>query len=184
MRRRRLSHAIALAGALAGALAAILLPAAAGAAAPSDLEPERVRAALIDRVARFVEWPGTPSSQFVLCVADEHPQLAYLRSYYDSATIAALPVQVRPLRKNETLAGCHAAILVPGETADINRMRSQADQAHVLLFGEGTGMARHGVHIGFYPGAKHMVLEVNRKSLEASGLKASFRLLEVAKIVE
>ena len=38
--------------------------------------------------------------------------------------------------------------------------------------------------LSFFSDMNRLRLEVNRKALEASGLKASFRLLEVAKIVE
>jgi hypothetical protein len=168
----------------------LLLTALAGpavAAAPPPVVPskaDQARALMIGAVARFVEWPGAPGSQFTLCVADEHPQLAALHMFYDSATIGELPVQIRLFHKNETLAGCQAAFLLPGESADIAKLQSQAIAGHILLVGEGSGMAKQGVHIGFYPDMNHLKLEVNRKSLEASGLKASYRLLEKAKIVE
>ncbi|PWF48644.1 YfiR family protein [Massilia glaciei] len=91
---------------------------------------------------------------------------------------------VRALRNGEPLAGCRAALVLPGAPEELAALRAGAGREHVLLFGEGGQMAAQGVHIGFFPDQGRLRVEVNRKALEASGLKASFRLLEVAKIVE
>lgn len=161
-----------------------LAPPGAAVAAPEPGKADLVRAAIVEKVARFIDWPAAPAvPQFTLCVPGEHPQLAALRAYYERVSIDRLPVQIRPLRKGEALAGCQAAFLLPDAAPD-GQLRAQADKEHVLLIGEGADMARQGVHIGFFSDMNRLRLEVNRKALEASGLKASFRLLEVAKIVE
>lgn len=166
------------------AAALLALPPGPAAGPPEPGKADLVKAAMIEKVARFVDWPAAPAQQFTLCARAEHPQLAALRAYYEHATIAQLPVLVRPLRKGEPLAGCHAAFLLPGPNPELAALRAQADKEHVLLIGEGPEMAGLGVHIGFFSDMNRLRLEVNRKSLEASGLKVSFRLLEVAKIVE
>jgi hypothetical protein len=145
---------------------------------------ELLKVVIIEKVARFIDWPGMRPAQFVLCVAHDHPQLAILQSYYDSNPILDMPVQVRPLRRGDNLSQCRAALLAPGEPSDSLRLQSMSGREHVLLLAEGAEMARAGVHIGFYFDMNKMRLEVNRKTLEASGLKASYKLLEVAKVVE
>ncbi|MES3024687.1 MAG: YfiR family protein, partial [Pseudomonadota bacterium] len=154
--------------------------------APAPGRTELLRAAMIAKVARFVDWPAAPVPPvaFTLCVPLEHPLLAALRAYYRRASIGQLPVLVRALRKGEPLAGCRAAIVLPGAPEELAMLRAEAGREHVLLIGEGDEAAALGVHIGFFPDLGRMRVEVNRKALEASGLKASFRLLEVAKIVE
>jgi hypothetical protein len=160
-----------------------LAPPGAAMAAPEPGKADLIKAAIVEKVARFIDWPVAPALQFTLCAPGEHPQLAALRAYYERASIARLPVQIRPLRKGEALAGCQAAFLLPGAAPD-GALRAQADKEHVLLIGEGADMASQGAHIGFFSDMNRLRLEVNRKALEASGLKASFHLLEVAKIVE
>ena len=153
-------------------------------AAPPE-KVDLIKVAMIEKVARFIDWPAAPANgQFMLCAAAEHPQLAALRAYYDNAKIAKLPVGVRLLKKDDNLAGCQVAFLIPGAQADLVHLRAMADKEHVLLVGEGEQMARQGVHVGFFADMNKLSVEVNRKSLEAAGLKASFRLLEVVKIVE
>jgi len=157
---------------------------AGSAAANSFDKSELVKAAVIEKISRFIEWPQTPGSQFVLCVAAEHPQLPVLRAYYESTAIAELPVVVRVLRPQDSLAGCKVVFLGPKDVPDLGRYRAPAEKDHVLIVAEGADVARGGAHVAFYSDMNRLRLEVNRKALEACGLKASFRLLEVAKVVE
>jgi hypothetical protein len=145
---------------------------------------ELVKAAMVEKISRFIEWPRAPAGKFLLCVAPDHPQLEAVRAYYESAVIADRPVEVLLLKRSEALAGCQVAFLAPRDLGDMARVRANADRDHVLLVAEGADAARSGAHVAFYSDMNRLRLEVNRKALEASGLKASFRLLEVAKVVE
>lgn len=156
----------------------------AGASAALPFEKsELVKAAVIEKIARFINWPGPPGASFRLCVAADHPQLPVLTAYYENATIAERPVVLQILRKQDALAGCQVIFLAPNDMSELARYRAAAEKEQSLLIAEGAGVARDGVHIAFYFDMNRLRLEVNRKTLEASGLKASFRLLEAAKIV-
>lgn len=166
-------------------LSLLLVIALAGKAmAAPPAKADLVKVSIIEKIARFIDWPSPPAGQFTLCVAADHPQLAAVRTYYENTSILGLPVTLRLFRKGEAPSGCQAAFLMPGETPDMAKLRAIVDKEHVLLIGEGVDMAKWGVHIGFFPDMNKLRLEVNRKSLEASGLKASYKLLEVAKVVE
>lgn len=143
-----------------------------------------VKAAIIEKVARFIEWPGQAGSPaaFQICTAADHPLLPAIRVYYENIVLAERPVVIQVLRKGDPLNGCR--IFYAKDTADLARLRASAEAGHVLLIAEGSDMAKAGMHVGFYTDMNRLRIEVNRKSLEAAGLKASFRLLEVAKVVE
>lgn len=145
-----------------------------------------VKAAIIEKVARFIEWPGQAGSPvpaaFQICTAGDHPLLPAIRVYYENIVLAERPVVIQVLRKGDALNGCR--IFYAKDTADLPRLRASAEAGHVLLIAEGSDMAKAGMHVGFYTDMNRLRIEVNRKSLEAAGLKASFRLLEVAKVVE
>lgn len=170
---RRLPHLVLLVG--------LLLPGVSSAV--SFDKAELLKAAVIEKISRFIDWPRPPGNQFVLCVAPEHPQLPVLQAYYDNATIAERSVVVQVLRRPDALNGCQVLFLAQKDISELARFRAMAEKEQVLLIAEGADVARNGVHVAFYFDMNRLRLEVNRKALEASGLKASFRLLEVAKIV-
>ena len=170
--------------AAAGALALVAAGICFASAAASFDKSELVKAAVIEKIARFITWPALADGPFQLCAAEEHPQLAALRAYYEGAQIGERPVSVRPIRRGDAYAGCNLIVLSPKEIGDLARFRALASKEHALLVAEGSDLAREGVHVAFYSDMNKLRLEVNRRALEASGLKASFRLLEVAKLVE
>ena len=138
---------------------------------------------MIEKISRFIEWPGPARARFQICISAEHPLLLLVKDFYEGARIDDRPVDVQ-VRRPDALAGCSVAFLAAREMADIGKVRSTADKDKVLLVAEGTTVARGGVHVGFYSDMNRYRLEVNRKALEASGLKANYQLLEMAKIVE
>jgi hypothetical protein len=144
---------------------------------------ELVKAAVIEKIARFIDWPAGGNA-FQLCAAEDHPQLAVLKAYYEGAQIAERPVAVRPVRRFEGYAGCNLIVLGPKEVAEMGRFRALAEKEHTLLVAEGADLAKQGVHVAFFSDMNRLRLEVNKRVLDASGLKASFRLLEVAKVVD
>lgn len=165
------------------ALAAVATCAAA-ASAPAVEKADLVKVSMVEKISRFIEWPAPASGKFVLCVSPEHPQLEAIKAYYESVAIADRPVEVQVLKRSDAVAGCHVVFLAPRDLGDLQKVRASAAKDHVLMVAEGAEAARNGVHVGFFSDMNRLRLEVNRKALEASGLKASYRLLEVAKVVE
>jgi len=145
---------------------------------------ELVKAAVIEKIARFIDWPVLAGSSFLLCAAEDNPQLPVLRAYYDGAQIAERPVTVRPVRRFDGYAGCNLIVLGPKELAEMGKFRALAEKEHALLVAEGPDLAKQGVHVAYFSDMNRLRLEVNKRVLDATGLKASFRLLEVAKLVE
>lgn len=153
-------------------------------AAPAIDKADLVKAAVIEKIARFIDWPKPAEGQFVLCVVGEHPQLPALRAYYENVTIGERTVAIQVVKRGETSGACRVLFLSQRDLADLKRHRTAADRDNILLIAEGDGAARAGVHVAFYSDSGRLKLDVNRKALETSGLKASFRLLEVAKLVD
>jgi len=60
----------------------------------------------------------------------------------------------------------------------------RSDIGWLFLRARRPDLARQGVHVAFYSDMNRLRLEVNKRGLEASGLKASFLLFEAARLVE
>jgi hypothetical protein len=158
--------------------------AGAGAHASAADKADLVKVGMIEKISRFIEWPGPPRARFQLCVSPDHPLLAVVKEFYEGAQIGDRPVDIQVIKRPDALAGCNVAFLGARELAELARVRTNADKDRVLLVAESSVAARNGVHVAFYSDMNRLRLEVNRKALEASGLKADYKFLEMAKIVE
>jgi hypothetical protein len=170
---------------LAAALLGLgLLPTgAAFAQAPAIDKADLVKVSVIEKVVRFIDWPPARDAQFFLCAPADHPQFAALKAYYENATIGEQPVAVQAVKRGDRFP-CRVLFMAPSDLNQPERIRGHLDRGKTLLIAEGADAAAKGVHVAFYIDAGRLKLEVNRKSLETSGLKASFRLLEVARVVD
>ncbi|MBL8516628.1 MAG: YfiR family protein [Betaproteobacteria bacterium] len=180
MKRRLALRAAPLAGALLwGALAG----GRALAQAPAIDKADLVKVSVIEKVVRFIDWPPMREAQFFLCAPAEHPQMSALKAYYENVTIGDKPVSVQAVKRGDRVP-CRVLFMAPADLSQPERIRGHLERGQTLLIAEGADAAAKGVHIAFYIDAGRLKLEVNRKSLETSGLKASFRLLEVARVVD
>jgi hypothetical protein len=154
------------------------------AAAATPNETELRKASVIARVARFIEWPAA-EPPFVLCLTADHPQRVAVRHVFEveNEKIAEQSVTVRELRPQDSLVGCRVLFLAPRDTADLERFRRESERHRIMLFAEGE-FARAGVHVAYVLDRGRTRFEVRRRGLEAIGLKAGFRLLEQAKVVD
>lgn len=153
--------------------------------AQSTLEDD-VKAAFLYNFTKFVEWP--PPSQadepFRLCaIADPAFLAAVDRTIADETVGGRRLVRVEPQSVDEA-RGC--AILYVGKSAGERGVHLAAGvrDLPVLTVGEGTRFLEQGGAIGFLLDNNRVRFDISARSLQRSGLKASSKLLRVARTVE
>ena len=170
------------------ALVAVLL-AAPGHAAAQSAQPtleNDVKAAFLYHFTKFVEWPppSQPDEPFRVC------------ALADTGFVAALDRTIA----DESVGGRR---LVRGETRSLDDVRrcailyignAYADQGAsllaavrdlpVLTVGEGSQFLKHGGAIGFLLENNRVRFDISLRAIQRSGLKASSKLLRVARTVE
>lgn len=140
--------------------------------------------ALIEKIAGFIQWPRPPGESFNICVTADHPQLAVLEAYYQHMTVNDRPAAIVTVKLAAPPSECQVLYLTASQLSNLGPLLAWSARENVLLVGDSPDAASQGVQIAFYFSMNRLQLEVNRRSMEASGLKPSFKLMQVAKIVE
>jgi len=159
--------------------------AARGQTAPPSLEND-VKAAFLYNFTKFVEWPAPsqPDEPFRLCAIADTTFLAAL-----DRTIAGESVGGRPLVRAQTRSVDDArrcAILYVGSehAEQAAPLLAAVRDLPVLTVGEGTPFVKHGGAIGFVLENNRVRFDISLRAVQRSGLKASSKLLRVARTVE
>ena len=156
------------------------------AAAQATLEND-VKATFLYNFTKFIEWPLSPPSPadpFRLCVvADPEFTRAVDR------TIAGESVDGRPLERVEPqsvddIRGCAILYVGAAQLTREARLLAAARQLPVLTVGEGPQFLREGGAIGFVLENNRVRFDISATAVQRSGLKASSKLLRVARSVE
>ena len=179
--RARQSIAVALAACLA------LLSAETSADTPQQRE-DRIKAALVFKLVKFVEWPVTAlavNDPLLLCSLGDSP-----------VGVALAAVDGKPARDHlaqfrrigglslADVKGCHV-LYIPGGAREIGGgvpvvLRGRS----VLTVSDAPDFARRGGMVGLIQGENKIAFEINLRNARESNLEPGASLLELATVVE
>ncbi len=152
----------------------------------------KVRAAYLYNFAKFIEWPGDAfteeDSPFVIGVVGDDVFAEILRKIVRTKKITNRAIVVQKLRwGNEEdrvrLERCHILCVGNSVQGRLEDIFSVLKGRSILLVSDIPGFARDGGMIGFVLEKQRIIFEINREALDQANLKASAKLLKLARIV-
>jgi hypothetical protein len=174
--RRSTYCALLFAAALAGA---------ASPAAAASLE-YRVKAACLCNFLKFVEWPprafSAPDSPFALCVLGQDPFGSDLDDIAAAASVGRRLV-VRRVGDVKSAAACHVVYVSDSERGHLSDIVQALAPAPVLTVSDDQAFTQLGGQLRFFLAENKVRFEINLPALERAGLKASAKLLSLARVV-
>ena len=169
-------------------LATCLFVTAIAANNDTSAPPSVVEAGFITKFPLFVTWPEEPWKKdgvnFVIGVIGDTPVYGNLLQLTEYATIDGSTLDVKQIDNLEQLKDCQLVFIAPSEEERLDEILDYASGLPVLTVGSTEGFASRGVHINFYLVDEYVRFEINQKSCEKANLALSFRLKDVARIVE
>jgi hypothetical protein len=152
--------------------------------APAEYE---VKAAFLFNFVKFVEWPTnvfpSDNKSIVIGIVGDDPFGEAFTAIVKEQTAQGRKVEIQHYKANEDFNDCHLLFVtrsVAGQTEDIlQRIRGRP----ILTVGENEDFLRQGGIIGFALVQKTVRFDINPKAAEQVGLKASSKLLAVARSI-
>ena len=147
-----------------------------------------LKAAMLFRLTRFVEWPATAYADAqgptVLCILGRDPFGDSLTTIASNQAAGGRPVQVRRIASNKEIRGCHVVYISSSERKNIAQVLGALKGTSVLTVGEMAQFAARGGMIQFSLEEKQVRFEVNLEAASEADLKISSRLLVLARVVK
>ncbi len=176
------------------ATSALLVAAAeVRAQAVDEAKALKVKAAYLYNFAKFVEWPDNvfenDKAPFVIGVLGDDPFGRILDDTVKAKKIATRGIRVRRFhwsgeRDRTTLRSCHVLYISASERLRLDDILAALKEYPVLVVSDLHEFAHDGGMIGFVLKKGRIVFEINNQALERARLKASSKLLKLARIVE
>lgn len=165
----------------------VVMAAPRPAIAQRGLEYE-VKAAYLYNLIHFIEWPnetlGAPADAFRVCVVGVDPFGGALERTFRAERIQNHPVQiVHGIAELET-GRCHVLFVPAAEPNARAHIRRAAAGLGQLVVGESPAFIADGGAINFVVVAGRIRFDVNRAALDAQRLKASSKLLHLARNID
>ena len=147
-----------------------------------------IKAGFITKFPAYITWPAAEVRQtrpaFRYCVLGPDAIAEHLRSLVKLSNNRPRNAQVRVVEQISESLPCEVLFIPDHRAHAISEIVSTLGTRAVLLIGETPGLARQGAHINLYRAEGRVKFEINRSSVEKSGLQISFRLLELARVIE
>jgi hypothetical protein len=145
---------------------------------------ELIRASIIEKIVRFIEWPAPTQDQLTLCVIQRPPLLSAIQDYYANSLINEKPVNILTINNLSNISECQIIYLDEEQTNEISNIQKIIHGSPILIIAEKKNAVLLGAHLGFFIEENRLRLEVNQKELTSSGFKVSYHLLKGSRIVD
>jgi hypothetical protein len=158
-------------------------------AAPTVANEPEIKAQFFERFTRFIDWPESALAKgapFVVCLTGANSLTSEIERRMSRTTVKGFPTQVRrlPSAPAPDPGGCHALYLASTTRPQLPALLARTRGRPILTVADTEGFAGLGVLINMYIDERFVRFEINDPELRASGLKASSKLLRLARLVE
>jgi len=150
------------------------------------MSEENIKIAYLERFALFIEWPK-PIKTYNICIFNDSSFSKTLQKSYDSRLFNDRPLTVIPILPGssvEEMSKCHILFFRTEKPAQNEKQLSILQKNNVLLISDEASDARKGASIGFYLENNVFRFLLNQQNLEAANLKASYKLLNFASVID
>lgn len=153
----------------------------------------KVKATYLYNFARFIQWPRDAfrddKAPFVIGILGNDPFGRILDDTMKAKTVAGRPIRVRRFRWDReahrtALRTCHLLYVSRSERRRVGDIVSALHGVPMLLVSDMDGFTGREGMIGLVLENGRIVFEINRSALERVRLRASSKLLALARIVE
>jgi hypothetical protein len=153
--------------------------------APPTLEND-VKAAFLYNFTKFVEWPAPfqPEEPFRVCALADTAFIAALDRTIAGETVAGRRLVREEIRSLDDVRRCAILYIGTAYADESGPFLAAARDLPVLTVGEGPQFVKQGGAIAFVLENNRVRFDINLRAVQRSGLKASSKLLRVARAVE
>ncbi|MBI2429036.1 MAG: YfiR family protein [Ignavibacteriales bacterium] len=168
-------------------LAATVLFTAATTYSQSQKEIEyRFKAVYLLNFLQFIEWPDSyhdnDQSPIILSIVGDDPFGEILDETFRNEKIGGHPVVLYRFDSITKIGKCHAVFICESEKNIPPEMLQKLNAASILTISDMDDFGDRGGSIGFYLERNKVRFEINMKALKQGDLKASSKLLRLARI--
>lgn len=144
-----------------------------------------VKIVLIERVSQFIEWPVLPN-YFKIGIYQNEEVKKEMEALYKDKTIQGLPIVIKSIKNESDIHSNNPNLIYfpQGIPTNFDALVKKIRKSPILFVSDLTNDVNENVHLSFYFEDKKIKFIVNTVLLENSHLKASYKLLKLAKIVE
>ncbi len=146
-----------------------------------------IKAAYIERITRFIEWPQTQTekdtSVFVIGVYEDNEFYNTLVKVFKNKTIKGHRAEIIQIANIGQIEFSNLCYIDEKLRANIEKIVTVANNNGVLMMSQVKDFGEKGIHINFYVEDDKLKFEINKQSISSGKFKVSSLLMKSSKII-
>jgi hypothetical protein len=156
----------------------------------NDTNPNNVKANIITRLPRYIEWPITskvtdPHSPFIIGIVGDNPVKVFLEGLKNKMMIKGKPFEIMQIKDFQYLRDCNMILISKTSSKNLEVILKMIDRLPIVTIADTQGFTKDGVMIDLFLSGGKFSFNVNKRSAKNSQLIFTSGLLRYAqKIIE
>ena len=149
------------------------------------LNADILKVTLVEKITQFIKWPNLENTFVIGIYKNKDLQKEMIKVYKDKQ-IHKLPIKViNILDSNDIrIKDINLLYFTKESSVEVDSIIKQVKTFPVLTITEFPNDVYDSIHFGFYYKNQRIKFLINQKLLEESKLKASYKILQLSKIVK
>jgi len=153
----------------------------------SAISSLELKGMMVQRITSFIEWPNCAKENVVLAVYDDDASFEKFKKIFAAYSINGRNVQVKIFQNSSelsTLSACDILCISGASQIQKTKVMEKISKAGVLVIGSSRDDIRYGASMVLLEDSNRFKILINPEALKEAHLKADYRLLKLAEIVE
>jgi hypothetical protein len=142
-----------------------------------------IHVAFISSFMRYIEWPSEGQTEFIIGVLGNDDVYNTLTTWYGGKVKGTRKITVKKLASIAEAQTCSLVYLDNSKSNQFDALKSAISGKPVLTITDGSKLGSKGSCINFREVAGKLRFELNQSALDASSLKVSSQLVNIAIVI-
>ena len=154
----------------------------------SSVSEHQVKAKFLYHFTHFIHWPqntfASPTDDFTICLIEGGGMRRTIHQTLKGKTVKKRGLDIKIQSREQDHSSCHLVYVGSLSTDWFAKRAETLKKNHILTIGESESFIKQGGMIQFYVDNNKIRFAINPNAMQEGNLKASSKLLRLAKIVK
>ncbi|MEM7109190.1 MAG: YfiR family protein [Bacteroidota bacterium] len=132
---------------------------------------------------KYVEWPNTDKSEFVIGVYGESPVSDHLQKMAETKKAGNKIIKIKNISDLAALSDLEMLFVPDAKADDFEAIKTKLEGSNTLIITESAGLGEVGSTINFIETSGTLRFELNRAAMQKQNLKVSSELTALAILI-
>ena len=142
-----------------------------------------IHSMMLYNFTKYIQWPDNGSDKFVIGVLGDDQVYKTLKAWYSNKAKSGKQFSIVKFNSVGDISSCDILYVAKSTSGKFDDIKAKISTQSTLLITDQNGLGKKGSNINFKMVNNRLAFELNKASIEASNLKVSSQLMNIAIVI-